>query len=568
MRTTIGNEGSASSHEPPDWHAIDWRRVERNVRTTQKQIAKATRERNWRRVKALQRSLTHSFAARALAVRRVTENQGKRTPGVDGELWDEPGQKWLAISRLKHQRGYRPRPLKRVYIPKSNGKKRPLGIPTMLDRAMQALHLLGLEPVAESTSDPNSYGFRINRSTADAMGQLFVCLSHKASAQWVLEADIEGCFDHINHEWLVSHVPMNKAILRKWLKAGVVYKGQLTPTDEGTPQGGIISPTLANVTLNGLELGLLAYLRERFTRSRADKLKVNVVRYADDFVISGVSKEVLEAEVQPWVVSFLAERGLRLSEAKTRIVPVRDGFDFLGWNFRTYGGTLLIKPSRKNVKAFYGKVAEVIRGHLQVPQDVLIKLLNPILRGWAQYHQPVVAKETFNKLDSLIYWRLVRWARRRHPQKSLVWIHRKYWMELDGRSGFASATKDEDGTRGVTGLRLLADTVIARHQKIKGDYSPFDPKWELYGEELRTKRMRKSMGYRRQVSSLYTDQGGNCALCGTAITRETGWHDHHLVRRVDGGSDLLSNRVLLHPVCHAGVHAKGLVVAKPAPVGV
>jgi RNA-directed DNA polymerase len=294
---------------------------------------------------------------------------------------------------------------------------------------------------------------------------------------------------------------------------------------------------------------------------------VNVVRYADDFVITGTSKDVLESEVRPWVVAFLAERGLRLSEAKTRTVHMRDGFDFLGWNFRKYRGTLLIKPSRKNVKAFYGKVAEVIRGHLQVPQAVLIGLLNPILRGWALYHQPVVAKETFSKLDSLIHWRLVRWARRQHPQKSLGWIHRKYWSEFDGRSEFAGVATDEEGNRSVLRLYRLADTVISRHVKVKGDYSPFDPKWEVYGEDLRSQRMRRSLAYKRQLLSLYTAQGGNCALCGTAITRETGWHDHHLVRRVDGGSDLLSNRVLLHPVCHIRVHAKGLIVVKPAPVG-
>lgn len=564
---TVANEGSASLHEPESWHAIDWRTAERNVRTTQKRIAKATREGDWRRVKALQRSLTHSFSARALAVRRVTENQGKRTAGVDGVLWDTPDQKWSAIGALKRQRGYRPKPLRRVFIPKSNGRERPLGIPTMFDRAMQALHLLGLEPVSEAKSDPNSYGFRRDRSAADAMGQLFVCLSRKASAEWVLEADIEGCFDHINHDWLVNHVPMDKAILRRWLKAGVVHKNQLRPTEEGTPQGGIISPTLANIALNGLESGLLAHLQARHGKTKAKKLKVNVVRYADDFVITGVSKEVLENEVRPWVVSFLATRGLRLSAAKTGVTYVNQGFDFLGWNFRKYRGKLLIKPSLKNVKAFYSKVRDVIRKAMSVPQVVLIQQLNPILRGWAQYHHPVVAKEVFNTLDSRIWWRLVRWTRRLHPRKKRDWIRRKYWRVIDERSEFAGEETLGDGTRHVVRLYRLADTRIKRHQKIKADYNPFDPKWEQYGEELRTKRTLDSLRSRKQLLSLYKAQAGCCALCGTAITRETGWHDHHIVRRVDGGSDLLSNRVLLHPVCHTRVHVVGLSVVKPAPAG-
>jgi RNA-directed DNA polymerase len=566
MEEIIDNDGSAPSHLPTGWHAIDWHRVEQQVRTTQMRIAKATQSGDWRRVKALQRSLVRSFTARALAVRRVTENQGKRTAGVDRELWQTPTRKWLAVSELKQSRGYRPLPLRRVYIPKANGKERPLGIPTMKDRAMQALHLLSLEPVVESQSDPNSYGFRRNRSTADAMSQLFVCLSRKAGAPWVLEADIEGCFDHINHEWLVRHARMDQRIVHKWLKAGVIYKGQLTATEAGTPQGGIISPTLANVALNGLETGLIAHLVQRFGKSKVQRLKVNVVRYADDFVITGMSQDLLETEVRPWVEAFLAQRGLRLSPAKTKVTHIDQGFDFLGWNFRKYSGTLLIKPSKKNVKAFYCKVRELVRSHLMVTQADLIQLLNPVLRGWAMYHHPVVAKETFSRVDALLWWRLTRWARRRHPKKVPSWVTRKYWHPVDGRTEFAVRMTSEKGEPQWLQLYRLADTEIVRHKKVKGDYNPFDPNWEAYGEDLRAQRLLRSMAYRKQWASLFLSQHGNCVRCGEAITDETGWHDHHLVPRVKGGSDLLSNRVLLHPVCHVQVHALGLSLAKPAPV--
>ncbi|MFB9068158.1 group II intron reverse transcriptase/maturase [Pseudofulvimonas gallinarii] len=428
------NTVSAHSHAPDNWHAIDWRRVERNVRATQVRIVKAIQESNWRRVKALQRMLTRSFSAKASAVRRVTENQGSRTSGIDKELWTTPKTKLAAINRLQ-TRGYRPMPLRRVFIPKANGKQRPLGIPTMLDRAMQALYLLALEPVSESISDANSYGFRRNRSTHDAMSQLFVSLSLKASARWVLEADIEGCFDHIGHDWLLRHVPTNAEVLRKWLKAGVVHKGRLAPTDEGTPQGGIISPTLANVALNGLESKLIAHLRSRLGSTKAAKLKVNVVRYADDFVITGESEDLLASEVRPWVEAFLAQRGLRLSEEKTRIVHIDEGFDFLGWNFRQYGGKLLIKPSTKNVKAFYRKVKEAISNRKTVRQADLVRVLNPMLRGWANYHRPVVAKAAYSRMDHLIFRALWRWSKRRHSKKNARWIKEKYFPAIGVRNG-------------------------------------------------------------------------------------------------------------------------------------
>ncbi|WP_122984618.1 group II intron reverse transcriptase/maturase, partial [Paraburkholderia hospita] len=441
----------------------------------------------------------------------------------------------------------------------------PLGIPTMRDRAMQALYLLALEPVSESTSDPNSYGFRLNRSTADAMSQIFVAMSQKGSARWVLEADIKGCFDHINHDWLESHVPMDTEILRKWLKAGLIYKGQLQATEAGTPQGGIISPTLANVTLNGLERQLVAHLGAKLGVAKAKKLKVNVVRYADDFVITGDSKEILEQEVRPWVEAFLAVRGLQLSEEKTRITHIDAGFDFLGWNFRKYSGTLLIKPSKKNAQAFYRKVAETINGNKTVKHENLIRLLNPMLRGWAQYHSPVVAKEAYSRMESLIFRRLWRWSKRRHPNKSADWVRRKYFHSEGGRHWvFAVPIVREDGSKGLLELYQLSGTDIRRHRKVKGEFNPFDPEWEQYGEQLREARMEHSMRHRRQWVSLYMSQGGLCAHCGCALTRETGWHDHHLEYRMHGGSDALSNRVLLHPDCHRQVHAGKIVVTKPA----
>lgn len=567
MEAFLRKDESALSGVPQRWGDINWRRVERNVRAMQIRIAKATQECDWRRVKALQRSLTRSFSAKASAVKRVTENQGKRTAGVDRELWDSPEVRWAAIGRLK-RRGYRPLPLRRVFIPKANGRERPLGIPTMLDRAMQALYLLALEPVSEATSDPNSYGFRVNRSTADAMSQLFVNLSRKASAQWILEADIKGCFDHISHDWLVRNVPMDKAILRKWLKAGVVFQGQFQATEAGTPQGGIISPTLANVALNGLE----RQLEDFFVRSRGvantRKLKVNVVRYADDFVITGSEPGVLEHEVKPWIEEFLAVRGLSLSTEKTRIVNIADGFDFLGWNFRKYSGTLLIKPSKKNVQAFYRKVKEVISANKTVKQSELIRLLNPMLRGWAQYHRPVVAKAAFSRQEHDIFRALWRWSKRRHPGKKADWVRRKYYSTVGQRTWvFGTTVVKGVDSKVWTELYSLAGTPIQRHRKIRGDYNPFDPAQELYGETLRQERLLESMAHKKQWIKLYMSQRGLCALCQCKMTKETGWHDHHIEYRTRGGSNALGNRVLLHPNCHVQVHSLGLSVEKPVPYG-
>ena len=271
----------APFHGVTNWHDIDWESANHNVRRLQARIVQATQEKRWGKVKALQRLLTHSFSGKALAVRRVTENQGKNTPGVDKVTWNTPHKKINAVYSLR-QRDYHPQPLRRIYIPKKNGKKRPLGIPVMKCRAMQALYLLALDAVAETTADPNSYGFRSQRSTADAIEQCFKALGKGYSPQWILEGDIKGCFDAISHDWLLTHIPMEKVMLRKWLKAGYMEKHVLHPTEEGTPQGGIISPVLANMTLDGLERKLAGLFPKTTVPGIA--AKVNFVRYADDFI--------------------------------------------------------------------------------------------------------------------------------------------------------------------------------------------------------------------------------------------------------------------------------------------
>ncbi len=318
------------------------------------------------------------------------------------------------------------------------------------------------------------------------------------------------------------------------------------------------------MALNGLERELTQHLGALWGIAKAKKLKINVVRYADDFVITGDSNEVLETEIRPWVEEFLAVRGLQLSEEKTRITHIDEGFDFLGWNFRKYSGTLLIKPAKKNVKTFYRKVAETISSNKAGKQEDLIHLLNPMLRGWAQYHRPVVAKQAYTRMEFLVFWRLWRWAKRRHPNKNADWVKKKYFHTVGERNWvFAAPMEQEDGSKGLLELYQISGTAIERHTKIKGEYNPFDPTMEQYGEELRQKRMERSKGYLKEWFTLYSSQEGLCAHCENALTDETGWHDHHLVYRMYGGSDALSNRVLLHPDCHRQVHARSINVAKP-----
>lgn len=546
----------ASLRSTVDWHSIHWKQANRHVRRLQGRIAKAKQQGKKRKVRALQFILTRSFSARALAVRRVTENSGQRTPGVDGQKLDTPEKKAQAMQNL-NRKDYQPQPLKRVYIPKNNGRAfRPLGIPTMQDRAKQALHLFALEPIAETTADPNSYGFRRARSVADAIEQCCNTLCRPTSAQWILEADIKSCFDEISHEWLLSHIPMDRAILRKWLDAGFIERQVHHPTTAGTPQGGIISPTLMNLTLDGLETSLTKHFPPR-----SGKL-VNIVRYADDFIITGKSKELLENEVKPLVVQFLKERGLRLSERKTRITHVSEGFDFLGKHIQKYSNgptqqKLLTKPSRPNVQAFLAGIKTFFHENLNTPVDKLLILLNPKIRGWALFHRSSASKRIFDYVDSRIFHELEHWMHRRHPRKTLLWCYRKYLTSVGNRNYVLQATfQDRRDQPRTIRLYKAADVPIKRHVKIKAAANPFLPEWESYFEERIALQMKASLYGYDKLLRLWFKQDGICPLCVQKITRDTGWNLHHRIRLVDGGDDSMTNLILLHPTCHQQLHAQ------------
>ena len=462
----------ASSHRNLDWRSIDWKKAERKVKELQMRIAKAVRDKKLRRVKSLQWLLTHSFYAKLLAVRRVVTNKGSRTPGVDGVVWKTPKQKMDAVNSL-NRKGYRPLPLRRIYVRKKSGKFRPLGIPTKRDRAMQALYAFALAPVAETTADPNSYGFREYRCCADAIAQCFNCFAKSGSARWVLEADIEACFDRIAHLWMLINILMDKKILKAWLQAGYIDKGVLYATKAGTPQGGTASPWLANMTLDGLESAIKMRVPET--------AKVHVIRYADDFIVTGDSKEILQEKVMPAIRGFLQERGLNLSAEKTRITRIEDGFDFLGQNLRKYGDKLIITPSKSSVKAIIAKTGEIIKANLGQPTWKMIQELNSAIRGWANYHRHVCSKRIFAYVDWCIFNNLWRWLRRRHPNKRVEWIRKRYFRTVGSRNWvFFARQPTEAGDSRFLDLLSANTTKIVRYVKIKGKANPCDKDWQQY----------------------------------------------------------------------------------------
>ena len=557
-----------------EWNAINWRKLEKTVYKLQKRIFQASQRGDTKVVRRLQKTLMRSWSAKAISVRKVTQdNQGKKTAGVDGIKSLTPKARLTLVMSLNISQ--KVSATRRVWIPKSNGDKRPLGIPTMHDRATQALVKLALEPEWEAHFEPNSYGFRPGRSAHDAIEAIFNSIN-KAS-KWVLDADISKCFDKINHKELLKKIntfPTMRRLIKAWLESGVMDDGQFFETKEGTPQGGVISPLLANIALHGLEQLTVDYARNLKGNKGKNQQATSLIRYADDFVILA-NKKTQIVEMRELVSKWLAKMGLELSPSKTRIAntlcnPKMDidtpeseeykdaGFDFLGFNVRQYpmsdnqsgksshgeklGFKTHIKPTKKAIKKHYEAIAEIIDANKSATQATLIAKLNPVIRGWTNYYSTVVSKETFSSLDHLVFRKLSRWAKRRHPGKTWGWVSNKYWHTVGGDNWVFSEIRDGKIAKSL--IKYFSKPIV-RHIKVKGDASPFDGNLKYWS----TRKGEHPLVPTR-VATLLKKQKGKCAHCGLYFREDDLVEVDHIIPKSKGGKDTYGNLQALHRHCH------------------
>ncbi len=567
-----------SDPESESWRKLPWRKFEQHVYRIQKRIFRAEQRGNHRAVHKLQKLLMKSRAARMLAVRRVTQdNQGKKTAGVDGVKSVPPKQRLDMVERIHPTQWKRlkAQPVRRVYIPKpGKAEKRGLGIPVMKTRAHQALVKLALEPEWEAKFEANSYGFRPGRSCQDAIAAIYILINQKA--KYVLDADLKGCFDNISHTTLLQKLntyPALRRVIKAWLKAGAVDNGVFEETTSGTPQGGVISPLLANIALHGME----TQVAQAFTYREG---KPNFVRYADDFVVFHPTEEgVKRAKVV--LEAWLKDIGLELKPSKTRIThtlrPYQGvvGFDFLGWTVRQFpvgkthtgkaghygpplGFKTLIRPSKEAVKRHLRELGQMMRNHRNITQGELIRALNAKIGGWTRYHRTVVAAKTFDHCEYILFLQLQQWARYRHPNKRKRWVANKYWHVDEGHRWTF--------TDGKVTLRDHSQTHIRHHVKVKGKASPYDGNLVYWSQRLSNHYLLSGI-----KGKLLQKQAGRCRWCGLHFKDDDLMEIDHITPKSQGGGEEMSNKCVLHRHCHDQRHArrvdstsdKGHVIEEP-----
>jgi len=571
-RVPAAQAADIGAKEPlQDWAEIDWRQVKKRVKNLRRRIYRATQNQQWNKVRSLKKLLLRSYANLLLSVRRVTqENRGKRTAGIDGQR-ALSGKERVAL--VKQMQGYSlgcVKPARRIYIPKAKNRQRPLGIPCIADRVAQAMVKNAMEPEWEARFEANSYGFRPGRSCQDAIQQCHHRL-RKGMDTWILEADVRGAFDHISHDFILNAIGKTpgRELIKQWLKAGYVEAEIFHETESGTPQGGVASPLLANIALDGLEALLatknktktyihtLANGRQR--RKQVQSNKYGYIRYADDMTITAETKEDIEAIV-PIIEEWLQPRGLELNREKTKITSIENGFDFLGFHIRQFKGHCYTMPQKEKVLALLERIRTWLKQNVGAKPETVIYTLNPILRGWGNYYRHGVSKKTFSYIDHHVWKALWQWARKRHPQKGKKWIAQRYFMPPHGRRWtFFTTVENRKGRKSLLRLVQLSDIPIERHIKVRGTASPDDPELDDYWRKRQNRYGKSYWAKGTKLHRIAENQNWQCPVCGEHLFNGEELQTHHIIPLKAGGSQCAENMNHLHQTCHQQLHQMGYV---------